>query len=102
MQYFKVIFHNPTTHEVNNELYVSASSMYRVALWVLKNRPMNDYYAMNIIEVNPDKSRKQRGDFMANAIREYFHSDEAYGNKSDEYIRAKEIARCVKRLQEVR
>lgn len=89
-RYFKIHFYNNAT-----ELYVTASSMNKVRVWVLKNRPMNDYYLMNIIEVNADKTRKQHGDFMCIASREYYHYPEVYGNMSDEEIRKEELKRSI-------
>ena len=86
-RYFKIHFYS------GEELFASASSMDRVALWILQNRPMADFYLVNIIEVNSDKSRKAGGDFLAEACREYYHSEECYGNLSDEAIRQKEIKR---------
>ena len=89
-QYFEIIFTS-----TNEKLYVTASSMDRVALWVLQNRPMSDYYGMNIIQVNSDKTRPASGDFMCNAVREYYHYDTVYGDMSDEEIRQAEIKRYI-------
>lgn len=86
-KYYKIHFHS------NEELYVTASSMDRIALWVLQNRPISHYYLMNIIEVNADKSRKENNDFMMLPGSEYFHYEEVYGNISDEEIRQIEIER---------
>ena len=92
MKYYKIHFYN------GEVLYVTASSMHRVQLWVLQHCPMEDYYLINIIRVNPDKTTYQPGEFMCLATREYYHSDEAYGNISDEEIRREEIAYCKRKL----
>ena len=73
-------------------MYVTARSMESIELWVLQNRSMNDFYGMNICQVNEDKSRVQNGDFSCNAVREYWHSEEMFGNDSDEKIRRTQIA----------
>lgn len=52
--------------------YMKAESMDHITLYIIKNMTPDWFYGNNIIEVNPDKSRKDRGDFSMNAVRRYF------------------------------
>lgn len=94
MRYFKIIFGS------GEVLFVKTTSIYRVMLWILRFRPMDDFYLVNVIEVNQDKTTKSPATLIAMACREYFHSSEAYGDKSDEFIRDKEIENYKKRLHD--
>jgi len=94
MRYFKIIFGS------GEVLFVKTTSIYRVMLWILRSRPMDDFYLVNVIEVNQDKTTKSPATFIAQACKEYYHSNEAYGDKSDEFIRNKEIELYKKRLHD--
>lgn len=85
MKYFRVNFLDPETKEPNGEMYVKANSMDDIDLWILKNRPMSDYYGAGIVEVNADKSAKKNCDFQCIAIREYYYHD--LKTEDDEKIR---------------
>lgn len=87
-QYFKVLLGEGKDRP---ELWVKASDMFQVEIWVLRNRPMEEYYGMNVIQVDPVTKESFRGaDFSMNAVADYYRQY-VYPGKSDEEIRKLEI-----------
>lgn len=84
MKYFKVIFDND-----NDDLYIKADSTNKIILWILKNRPMSDFYGVNIVEVWPDKSIKDHGNFEAVAIADAWYYE--LNTTDDEVVRKAQI-----------
>ena len=79
-------------------LYIKSTDMDYIALWVLRNRPMNDFYGMNIVQVNPETKESYSGaDFMCEAVAEYYHYE--FKGMSDEEIRQELIICTVNRIK---
>ena len=92
MKYFKII---NTQSKPYKELFVTATSTAHVEAWVIKNMP-DWYFGMNVIEVNADKTRKQRGDFSCVAVRRYFV--ETMGTNNDTDILKIEYSHLIRRI----
>ena len=92
MKYFRIVFHN-LEDNTQQELFVKSKDMDRVELWVLKNRPMKDYYGMSICEVNADKTNKKGGDFSLVAVADYYKW--AFDTEDDEVIRKGRMAQII-------
>ena len=75
-KYWKIL--NTNTRDV------TAVNMNRVELFVLQNLTPDWFYGNNIIEVNPDKTTKNGGDFSCNAVRRYYV--ETFGTEDDAVI----------------
>ena len=69
MKYFKVI--NTTTRQ---ELFVKTDDIHKVVLYLIKYKTPDWFYGVNIIQVNADKTRPRHGDFLMEAVREYYTS----------------------------
>jgi len=91
MKYFKVYFGQGKDREV---LYAKASDMVHIELWTLRNRPMADFYGMNIIQVDKDTKESYPGaDFCMMAVADYYRY--CFPDKSDEEIRQAMIKQVV-------
>lgn len=88
-KYFKVFFGEGKDRE-KNPLFVKATDMESIILWVLRNRPMKDYYGMNIVQVDPVTKESFSGaDFYMLAVADYYRHE--FPGQSDEQIRSKMI-----------
>lgn len=91
-KYFRVDFQS------GEELYVTAVDMRRVLIWILQTRSMTDYYNVNIVEVLPNKKRKENGDFLINCVPDYYYH--VYNTHDDEVIRQNELESNINRYKE--
>ena len=97
-KYFKVLFGEGKDRE-KNPLFVKATDIFQVEIWVLRNRLMEEYYGMNIIQVDPVTKESWSGaDFMMNAVADYYRQYE-YPGKTDEEIRELEIESRIRAYQ---